>query len=61
MLVNFINYMQKKFSDVLKMPLVPEIQILGLNLKLLNPENKNIEFSKNIFQAPLNGTSACKN
>ena len=60
-LVNFMNYMHKQFSDVLKMPLVPEIPIFGLNLKLLNPENKNIEFSKKISQAPLNGTSACKN
>ena len=56
-----MNYMQKQFSDVLKMPLVPEIPIFGLNLKLLSRENKNIELSKKIFQAPLNGTSACKN
>ena len=49
--VNFMNYMQKQFSDVLKMPLVPEIPIFGLNLKLLNHENKNIKFSKKIFQS----------
>ena len=60
-LMNFMNYMQKPFFDVLKMPLVPEIPIFALNLKLLNPENKNIEFSKKIFQAPLNDTSASKN
>ena len=60
-LVNFMNYMQKQFSDVLQMPLVPEIPIFILILKLLDPENENIEFSKKIFQAHLNGTSACKN
>jgi hypothetical protein len=53
--------MQKQFSDVLKMLLVPEIPIFGLNLKLLNPENKNIKFSKRIFQDPLNGTNTCQN
>jgi len=56
-----MNYLQKQFSDVLKMPWAPEISIFGLNLILLNPENKNIEFSKKIFQDPLNGTSTCKN
>ena len=56
-----MDYMQKQFSDVFKMLLVPEIPIFGLNLKVLNPENKNIEFSKKIFQAPLNDTSASKN
>ena len=59
--MNFMNYLQKQFSDVLKMPWAPEISIFGLNLILLNPENKNIEFSKKIFQDPLNGTSTCKN
>jgi hypothetical protein len=48
-LVNFMDYMQKQFSDVLKMSLVPKIPMFGLNLKLLSPENKNIEFSKKIF------------
>jgi hypothetical protein len=27
----------------------------------LNPENKNIKFSKRIFQDPLNGTNTCQN
>ena len=42
------------------MPLVPEIPIFWIILKLLDPENENIKFSKNIFQAPWNSTSACK-
>jgi hypothetical protein len=37
-----MNFMQKQFSDVLKIPLVLEIPIFGLNVKLLKPENKNI-------------------
>ena len=50
--------MQKHFSDV--SALVLEIRIFGIILKLLGPEDENIEFLKNIFQAPLNGTSARK-
>ena len=50
-----------RYSDVLQMPLMPEIPILGSIRKLLNPENQNIEFSKYNFQAPLNSTSTCKN
>ena len=58
--MNFVNYMQKQLSDVLKKLFVPEIPIFRLNLKFLNPENQNIEFSKKIFQAPLNGKRVAK-
>ena len=53
--------MPKQYSDVSQMSLMPEIPILGIIWKLLDPENQNIEFSEYIFQAPLNTTSDCKN
>ena len=58
--MNFINFMQKHFSDVSQIPLVSEIQIWGIILKLLGREEENIEFSKNVFQGSLKGTSAAK-
>ena len=59
-LVNFINYMQKHFSDVLQIPLMPERPIWGIITKALDLEDENIECSKNMFQDPLNGTSFCQ-
>ena len=56
-LVNFTYYIQKHFADVSKMWLVTEISLFGIILKILIPEDENIEFSKSIFQAPLNSTS----
>ena len=53
--MNVIDYIQKHFSDVSQMPLVSEIRIFGIILKLFRPEDENIEFAKNIFQAPLKG------
>ena len=36
------------------MSLVPEIPLFGIIVKILDLEDENIEFSKNIFQAHLN-------
>ena len=44
-----MNWMQKQFTSVLQMPLMPEKQIFRIILKLSNPKNENIEFSKKDF------------
>ena len=52
-------YIQNYFFYLSKILLEPEIPLFGITLKIWNPENENIEFSKNIFQVPLNETSTC--
>ena len=49
-LVNFIDYMQKHFSDVSQVPLVLEIRIFGIILKLLTLRMKILNFQTIFFK-----------